>query len=211
METTAAAAPQAPSAHFTELTGKIRTKTARVGVVGLGYVGLPLAVEYAKAGFHVTGIDLQQSKVDRLNAGDSYIHDVATSEVADLVKKGRLTATSDFSVIRDIDTINICVPTPLRKTKDPDMSYIVSACEQIAKYFHPGMLVILESTTYPGTTDELVRPMLEESGVRVGEDFFLCFSPERVDRGIRISRPRISPRWLVERHPPARKWASCST
>ena len=182
METTAAA-PQAPSAHFSELTGKIKTKTARVGVVGLGYVGLPLAVEYAKAGFHVTGIDLQQSKVDRLNSGDSYIQDVPTSEVADLVKKGRLTATSDFSVIRDIDTINICVPTPLRKTKDPDMSYIVSACEQIAKYFHPGMLVILESTTYPGTTDELVRPMLEESGVRVGEDFFLCFSPERVDPG----------------------------
>ncbi len=182
MKTTAAAS-QAPAAHFTELTEKITSKTARVGVVGLGYVGLPLAVEYAKAGFRVTGIDLQEAKVDRLNAGESYIQDVPTNEVAEFVKNGRLSATSDFSVISELDTINICVPTPLRKTKDPDMSYIVSACEQIAKYFHPGMLVILESTTYPGTTDELVRPMLEQSGLQVGEDFFLCFSPERVDPG----------------------------
>src|SRR4051794_19461786 len=144
MKTTAAAS-QAPAAHFTELTEKITSKTARVGVVGLGYVGLPLAVEYAKAGFRVTGIDLQEAKVDRLNAGESYIQDVPTNEVAEFVKNGRLSATSDFSVISELDTINICVPTPLRKTKDPDMSYIVSACEQIAKYFHPGMLVILES------------------------------------------------------------------
>jgi UDP-N-acetyl-D-glucosamine dehydrogenase len=171
------------STHFEALADKIRTKTARVGVVGMGYVGLPLAVEFAKAGYTVTGIDVQASKTDALNSGTSYIQDVPTSEVSELVRAGKLAATTDFSVIAELDTINICVPTPLRKTKDPDMSYVVSACEQIAKYAHPGMLVILESTTYPGTTDELVRPMLEESGLRVGEDFFLCFSPERVDPG----------------------------
>lgn len=162
---------------------KIQSKTARVGVVGLGYVGLPLAVEYAEAGYHVTGIDLSEGKTARINAGDSYIGDVPSSSVAPLVAEGKLRATTDFSVIRDLDTVNICVPTPLRKTKDPDMSYIVAACEEIAKYFHPGMLVILESTTYPGTTDELVLPMLEKSGLKVGKDFFLCFSPERVDPG----------------------------
>ena len=154
-----------------------------MGVVGLGYVGLPLAVEYARTGYAVTGIDLQESKVSALNGGASYIQDVPSAEVASLVAEGKLTATTDFSVVSELDTINICVPTPLRKTKDPDMSYIVSACEQIAKYFHPGMLVILESTTYPGTTDELVRPMLERDDIRVGQEFFLCFSPERVDPG----------------------------
>lgn len=182
METTAAAS-QSPSAHFTALAEKIRAKTARVGVVGLGYVGLPLAVEYAKMGYNVVGIDLQQSKVETLNKGVSYIQDVPTSEVVSLVAEGKLKATTDFSVISELDTVNICVPTPLRKTKDPDMSYIVSACEQIAKYFHPGLLIILESTTYPGTTDELVRPMLERDDIRVGKEFFLCFSPERVDPG----------------------------
>ncbi len=165
------------------LAGKIRSKTARVGVVGLGYVGLPLAVEYGQAGFSVTGIDLSEGKTARINAGDSYIGDVPPAALEPLVRDGKLRATTDFSVIRDLDTINICVPTPLRKTKDPDMSYIVAACEEIAKYFHPGLLVILESTTYPGTTDELVLPMLEKSGLKVGEDFFLCFSPERVDPG----------------------------
>ncbi len=128
-------------------------------------------------------IDLQQSRVDRLMKGESYVQDVPSSEVAQLVKSGRFDATTDFSVVRDLDTINICVPTPLRKTKDPDMSYIVSAAEEIAKYFHPGLLVILESTTYPGTTDELLLPMFEKHGLKVGEDFFLCFSPERVDPG----------------------------
>lgn len=171
------------SKHFDALAEKIRTKTARVGVVGLGYVGLPLAVEYARAGYTVTGIDLQKSKIDSVNRGESYIQDIPTGEVASLVSGKKLSATSDFSVIRELDTINICVPTPLRKTKDPDMSYIVSACEEIARYFHPGLLVILESTTYPGTTDELVRPMLEKSDLRVGQEFFLCFSPERVDPG----------------------------
>jgi UDP-N-acetyl-D-glucosamine dehydrogenase len=165
------------------LAEKIRTRAARVGVVGLGYVGLPLAVEYADAGFHVTGIDLSEGKVERINAGESYIPDVPSSAIERLTANGKLRATTDFSTIRDLDTINVCVPTPLRKTKDPDMSYIIAACEEIAKYFHPGMLVILESTTYPGTTDELVLPMLEKSGLKVGEDFFLCFSPERVDPG----------------------------
>ena len=165
------------------LAEKIRSKSAHVGVVGLGYVGLPLAVEYAEAGFRVTGIDLSESKCARVNAGDSYVGDVPSSTLKPLVENGLLRATTDFAAILDFDTVNICVPTPLRKTKDPDMSYIVAACEEIARYFHAGMLVILESTTYPGTTDELVLPMLEKSGLKVGEDFFLCFSPERVDPG----------------------------
>jgi UDP-N-acetyl-D-glucosamine dehydrogenase len=169
--------------HADVLAEKIKNRTARVGIVGLGYVGLPLAVEFAKAGFSVTGIDVQDGKVRAINAGDSYVQDVPTQEIGRLVEEGKLRATTDFSEIAHLDTINICVPTPLRKTKDPDMSYIVSACQEIAKYFQPGMLVILESTTYPGTTDELVLPMLERPGMRVGEDFFLCFSPERVDPG----------------------------
>jgi UDP-N-acetyl-D-glucosamine dehydrogenase len=165
------------------LSSKVSNRTARVGIVGLGYVGLPLAVEFAKVGFSVTGIDLIDSKVARINAGDSYVQDVRSEDVSALVETGKLCATSDFSAIADLDTINICVPTPLRKTKDPDMSYILSACQEISKYFHPGMLAILESTTYPGTTEELVLPMLSASGLQVGQDFFLCFSPERVDPG----------------------------
>jgi UDP-N-acetyl-D-glucosamine dehydrogenase len=165
------------------LANKISTRSAQVGIVGLGYVGLPLAVEYAKAGFTVTGIDLNEAKIEGVNAGKSYIGDIHDEELAPLVAAGKLRATTDFSVIRDLDTVNICVPTPLRKTKDPDMSYIVAATQEIAKYFHPGMLIILESTTYPGTTDELVLPMLEKTGLKVGTDFFLCFSPERVDPG----------------------------
>jgi UDP-N-acetyl-D-glucosamine dehydrogenase len=162
---------------------KIRSRKARAGIVGLGYVGLPLAVELAKAGFHVTGIDLDQRKVQHINQGESYIPDVATADVQALHAKGLLDATTDFAVVRELDTINICVPTPLRKTKDPDMSYIVSAVEGIAKHLHPGMLIILESTTYPGTTDEVVQPMLEATGLKAGVDFFLAFSPERVDPG----------------------------
>jgi UDP-N-acetyl-D-glucosamine dehydrogenase len=165
------------------LEEKIQARTARVGIVGLGYVGLPLAVEFAKAGFSVTGIDVSESKVARVNQGDSYVGDITRDTLAPLVRSGRLSATADFSAVAGLDTVNICVPTPLRKTKDPDMSYIVSACREIAKSFHPGMLVILESTTYPGTTDEVVLPMLAESGLEVGRDFFLCFSPERVDPG----------------------------
>ena len=166
-----------------ELREKLQARSARAGVIGLGYVGLPLAMEFARAGFTTTGIDLDRRKVDAVTQGASYIPDVATADVARLVSDGRLTATADFSVIADLDTINICVPTPLRKTKDPDMSFIVSAVEQIAKYLHPGMLIVLESTTYPGTTEELVKPMLEAGGLKAGVDFFLAFSPERVDPG----------------------------
>jgi len=169
--------------HSAALRHKIENHTARTGVVGLGYVGLPLAVELAQAGFSVTGIDIDQHKVDELNKGVSYIQDIPTSVLKPLVDKGLIKATTDFAAVADLDTINICVPTPLRKTKDPDMSYIVSSCQSIAKYFHSGMLVILESTTYPGTTDELMLPMFETGGLKVGEDFFLCFSPERVDPG----------------------------
>jgi UDP-N-acetyl-D-glucosamine dehydrogenase len=181
MTTAAAISPSA--SQIDTLHNKIKTHTAKVGIVGLGYVGLPLAVEFAKAGFEVTGIDLHGSKIERVNAGDSYVQDVSSTVLSELVSSGKLKATADYSVIRDLDTINICVPTPLRKTKDPDMSFIVSACEEIAKYFHPGMLAILESTTYPGTTEEVVLPMLANSGLKVGTDFFLCFSPERVDPG----------------------------
>jgi UDP-N-acetyl-D-glucosamine dehydrogenase len=165
------------------LRDKIRSRKARTGVVGLGYVGLPLAVELAKAGFHATGIDLDERKVQSVNDGRSYIPDVSTADVQALHAKGLLDATTDFAVVKDLDTINICVPTPLRKTKDPDMSYIVSAVEGIAKYLHPGMLIVLESTTYPGTTDEVVQPMLEATGLKAGVDFFIAFSPERVDPG----------------------------
>jgi len=165
------------------LREKITTKKARVGVVGLGYVGLPLATEFASAGFEVVGIDVQAHRTATLNRGMSYVQDVSTEMIASLVDQGKLRATCDFSVIAELDSVNICVPTPLRKTKDPDMSYIVAACQEIAKYLHPGMLIILESTTYPGTTDELLLPMFEQTSLKVGEDFFLCFSPERVDTG----------------------------
>jgi len=166
-----------------QLEEKIRSRTARAGIVGLGYVGLPLGVEFAKAGFRVTGIDVGENKVESVNAGESYVLDVPSAVLGPLVAERKMEATCDFSVISELDTVNICVPTPLRKTKDPDMSYIDAACREIANYIHPGMLVILESTTYPGTTDEFVLPMLEKSGLKVGTDFFLCFSPERVDPG----------------------------
>jgi UDP-N-acetyl-D-glucosamine dehydrogenase len=149
----------------------------------LGYVGLPLAVELGRAGFHATGIDLDERKIQAIGEGRSYIPDVPTADVMQLRSAGRFDATSDFAVVRDLDTINICVPTPLRKTRDPDMSYIVSAVEAIATHLHPGMLIVLESTTYPGTTDEVVQPLLEATGLKAGEDFFLAFSPERVDPG----------------------------
>lgn len=174
-------APVSSSAEA--LRHKLTTRTAQVGVVGLGYVGLPLAVELARAGFRTTGIDLDRRKVEAINRGESYIQDVAASDVAEFRAANRLTATADASVITRLDTINICVPTPLRKTKDPDLSYVVSAVEMVADHLHPGMLVILESTTYPGTTEEVVQPILERRGLRAGEDFFLAFSPERVDPG----------------------------
>jgi UDP-N-acetyl-D-glucosamine dehydrogenase len=171
------------SALGASLLEKIQSRTARTGVVGLGYVGLPLAVELAKAGFHTTGIDLDPRKIQAIGEGRSYIPDVPTKDVLELQRAGRLDATADFAIVSQLDTINICVPTPLRKTKDPDMSYIVSAVEAIAQYLHPGMLIILESTTYPGTTDEVVQPLLESTGLKAGEDFFIAFSPERVDPG----------------------------
>ncbi len=169
--------------HLTELKSKIEGRTAQVGIIGLGYVGLPLAVEFANAGFTVTGIDIDKAKVDSISRAESYIQDIPTDVLAPLVKAGKIKATTDFSAVAKLDTINICVPTPLRKTKDPDMSYIVNACGEIAKHVHPGTLLILESTTYPGTTDELMLPMFERPDFKVGEDFFLCFSPERVDPG----------------------------
>ncbi|MGD1090560.1 MAG: nucleotide sugar dehydrogenase [Bryobacteraceae bacterium] len=169
--------------HSQELRAKIDSRQAHVGVVGLGYVGLPLAVEFAEAGFSVIGIDIDATKVDSINCGESYVQDVPTSLLKPLVRQGKIRASTSFTEVANMDTVNICVPTPLRKTKDPDMSYIVNSCQEIAKYFHPGMLVILESTTYPGTTDELMLPMFEQSDLKVGEHFFLCFSPERVDPG----------------------------
>jgi len=162
----------------------LKEKKARVAVLGLGYVGLPLAVVFAEAGFHVTGIDPDSRKVDSLNKGVSYIPDVKTATVERLVKSGNLTATTDFSVLKEMEAVSICVPTPLRQTGDPDMSFIISATEELAKYMHPGMVVVLQSTTYPGTTREVLLPKLgAEQGLRVGEDWFLAFSPERVDPG----------------------------
>jgi UDP-N-acetyl-D-glucosamine dehydrogenase len=165
------------------LIEKIRSRQATVGVIGLGYVGLPLAVELAHAGYHVIGFDVIPEKVERVNAANSYIKDVSSETLAPLVKSGHLVATADFSQLLKCDTVEICVPTPLRKTKDPDISYIVASVEQIAKYKHPGMLVVLESTTYPGTTEEVILPMLADDTFRIGKEFHLAFSPERVDPG----------------------------
>lgn len=166
-----------------KLLEKIKKREVVSAVIGLGYVGLPLAVEFAREGIESIGIDLNKEKVDKINQGISYIVDVKEGDVQFLVKEKRLRATTDFSILRKVDTINICVPTPLRKTKDPDISYIVAAAEEIAKYIHSGQLIILESTTYPGTTEEVLLPLFEQKGLTVGEDFFLAFSPERVDPG----------------------------
>jgi UDP-N-acetyl-D-glucosamine dehydrogenase len=166
------------------LIKKLEEKKANIAVLGLGYVGLPLAVVFGEAGFKVTGIDPDARKVDSLNKGVSYIPDVHTDTIAALVKSGNLTATADFSILKQMDAVSICVPTPLRKTGDPDMSFIMSATEELAKYVHANMVVVLESTTYPGTTREVMLPMLtEKSGLKVGEDIFVAFSPERVDPG----------------------------
>ncbi|MBV6391316.1 MAG: UDP-N-acetyl-D-glucosamine 6-dehydrogenase [Anaerolineales bacterium] len=168
----------------TDLIKKLRDKTAKVAVLGLGYVGLPLAVVFGEAGFRVTGVDPDKRKVDSLQKGESYIPDVKTEAVARLIKDGKLTATMDFSVLKEMDAVSICVPTPLRQTGDPDMSFIISAVEELSRYMHKGMVVALESTTYPGTTRELLLPKLgAEHGLTVGEDWFLAFSPERVDPG----------------------------
>jgi UDP-N-acetyl-D-glucosamine dehydrogenase len=166
-----------------ELEKKIRDRSARVGVIGLGYVGLPLVVEMAKEGFQVTGIDIDRQRVDSVNAGISYVLDVPSETLLSFVTKERIKATQSLAAMEDLDTVSICVPTPLRKTKEPDLSYIIAAVEAVHNHIRPGQLIILESTTYPGTTREVVLPILEESGLEVGKDFFLAYSPERVDPG----------------------------
>ena len=167
-----------------ELQNRIESRTATVAVIGLGYVGLPLVAEMAKAGFPTIGIDLRADRVDAVNRGESYIEDVPTEELRSLVEAGKVRATDDYSVLSEADCVSICVPTPLRTgTKEPDVSYIISAAEQIASFIHREMLIVLESTTYPGTTDEVILPMLEGVGLRAGADFCLAFSPERVDPG----------------------------
>lgn len=166
-----------------KLVDRIRQKKIRSAVIGLGYVGLPLAVELADAGIEVVGIDLDRAKVDAVNNKKSYIPDVPTERLSALVSKGMISAATSYGALVNVDTVNICVPTPLRKTKDPDISYIVKSAEQIARHLKKGQLIILESTTYPGTTDEVLLPMFEAKGFKVGRDFYLAFSPERVDPG----------------------------
>jgi UDP-N-acetyl-D-glucosamine dehydrogenase len=176
------------------LRQKIENRSARVGVVGLGYVGLPLAVEFARAGFNITGIDCSVNKTKTINAGRSDVEDIPNAVVRELVRSKMLKATSQYVVVRKLDVVIICVPTPLGKTKDPDVSFILSAVKGIQKHLHPGQLIILESTTYPGTTDELILPMLQETGLKVGRDFFLAFSPERIDPGNKIYGVRNTPK-----------------
>ena len=165
------------------LYNKIKNKEARIGVIGLGYVGLPLAVQFAKTGFNVTGIEVDNKKIEAINNGDNYISDIDDSLFLDLVNKKRLQATNDTSIIAKLDAISICVPTPLSKVNEPDVSYIIDAVNAIKTYLHKELLIILESTTYPGTTREVILSTMEESGLIVGEDYFLCFSPERIDPG----------------------------
>jgi UDP-N-acetyl-D-glucosamine dehydrogenase len=169
-----------------QLLDRLHSRTAQIGVIGMGYVGLPLAVEFACAGYHVIGLDISQEKVDKLNAGASYIPDVPGERLAQLVHDGHMRATTCIDDLREADVISICVPTPLLKTKDPDMSYVIGAADQVAKVCHAGLLVVLESTTYPGTTDEVIVPRLLHNGLTVGKDVFVAFSPERVDPGNKI-------------------------
>lgn len=176
------------------LLKKIENKTAKLGVVGLGYVGLPLAVEKAKAGFDVIGFDVQEEKVNLVNEGKNYIGDIIDSDLNKLVSEGKLKATTDFSFVSEVDAIAIAVPTPLDKFKQPDVSYVRKSTEDISKYLHKGMLVVLESTTYPGTTEEIVKPILEQSGLKCGVDFFLAFSPERVDPGNKQFKTKNTPK-----------------
>lgn len=186
-------APTFHSPAAAALHRKLTDRTARTGIIGLGYVGLPLAVAFGLAGFTVVGIDVDQRKCDGLNRGESHIPDVHDNAVAELAAAGRFAAVSGMDAAGPLDTVNICVPTPLRKTKDPDLSYVAAAAGSVAKHLRPGMLVILESTTYPGTTEEMVRAILEETGLRAGSDFFLAFSPERVDPG--------NKKWTIENVP----------
>ena len=165
------------------LKNKIENRDAQIGVVGLGYVGLPLAMEFVRAGFHVTGIDVDQEKVKKLNRGENYIQDIKDESVKNAVEMNQLSATSDFSVIQNLDAISICVPTPLNKQKNPDISFINQVMENMKDFIHHDMLIVLESTSYPGTTRELILPEMESKGLKAGHEFYLCFSPERVDPG----------------------------
>lgn len=181
---------------MTQLLSKIEAKKAHVVVIGIGYVGLPLVAEFARAGFRTTGLDNDPEKVRLLNAGESYIADVPTSDLAPHVKTKNLDATTDPSVLREADAVVVCVPTPLNKTKDPDMRFILAATAEIAKYQHKDMVIVLESTTYPGTTSELLVPKLTENGFVLGKDVFVAFSPERVDPGNPVYKTRNTPKVL---------------
>ena len=178
-----------------QLIAKLNARTARVGVVGLGYVGLPLVEAFGHAGYTVVGIDVDERKVQALKKGQSYIEDVPAARIKELIDQGRLEATTDFAAVSTLDALSICVPTPLRKTGDPDLSFIVNVTEAIARFLHPGMAIVLESTSYPGTTREILLPKFESRGLKVGKDFFLAFSPERVDPGRKdwttINTPKV--------------------
>tara|TARA_Y100001970_G_scaffold291048_1_gene426861 strand:- start:347 stop:1666 length:1320 start_codon:yes stop_codon:yes gene_type:complete len=165
------------------LNKKIKNKSAKIGVIGLGYVGLPLAIEFVQAGYDVVGIDIDHKKTESINSGKNYIDDIEDNILRKAVEKNKLIATNDFSFVKEMDSVSICVPTPLKKQKDPDISYIVSAMDKIKNYLHKDMLLVLESTTYPGSTKELILPYIIDANFNIGEDFFLCFSPERIDPG----------------------------
>jgi len=177
-----------------DLIDKLVSREAAVGVVGLGYVGLPLAVEFADAGFNVTGVDVSKEKVDQINSGHNYIRDIEGERLARVVDSGKLRATTDYDVVRSLDAVSICVPTPLSKSREPDITHILRACNEISQRMHRPMLIVLESTSYPGTTQELVLPILEKSGLKVGSGFFLAFSPERVDPGNASFNTRNTPK-----------------
>jgi len=190
-----------------ELTRKIRDHTARLGVIGLGYAGLPLALEMAQRGFCVTGIDIDGNKVEAVNAGVSYVLDVPSHAISSAVADGTLRATQSFGALELLDSIHICVPTPLGKTKDPDLSYIIAAVEAVHNHLSPEKLIVIESTIYPGTTRELVLPILERSGLKAGEDFFLAFSPERMDPGNKIYTTHNIPKIIAGVTPRCTKMA----
>ena len=206
--TTAGASAGYPAQSGRELQDKIRQRTAHAGVLGLGYVGLPLALEMAHAGFQVTGIDLVKEKVDSINAGISYIPDVGGDVLSKAVSANRMRATQSLAAAEKLDTLNICVPTPLRKNKDPDLSYVIAAVEAIRNHIRPGQLIILESTTYPGTTREVVLPVLEDTGLKVGRDFFLAYSPERVAPGHQKYTTRNIPKVIGGATPRCTKMAA---
>lgn len=179
---------------MSNLKKKLMAKTATLGVIGLGYVGLPLAVEKAKAGFKTIGFDVQESKIEMVNLGRNYIGDVVNEDLEEIVKSGLLSATTDFSMVASADCVCICVPTPLDEHQQPDISYVKASAESIVPFMHKEMLIVLESTTYPGTTEELLKPILERSGLKCGEDFYLAFSPERVDPGNLIYKTKNTPK-----------------